>query len=110
MKSIPFTGENAIESYEILYDGMVNTQQPLSLSETRVVGKILDKLEAMGATAERAGNKTFTLAGPGRLVLEDTEYKLMKECLEAVRWNARASRQVGRAMDLFEQATDDTAG
>lgn len=92
--------------YEILYDGLLNTTKPLEApSETRVIGRILDKLEQIGKPAERGGVATFTLGSPDFIELEDVEYRLMEECLKSVRWTARAARVVTKAMEFFNDAS-----
>ena len=106
MRVIRFKGPQATQMYEILYDGLLNTTRGFEApSETRVHGRILDKMESIGIPTERGGVATFTLAPPdGEVVVEDAEYQLMAESLKAVRWLARAARVATAAMELFANA------
>lgn len=100
----------ARETYEILYDGLLYSPKSLvAPSETRIVGRILDKFEGIGEITERPqGVKTYTLKTTlaqwaYRVHLEEEEYKLMDECLKAVKWATKAARQVTMALEFFAQ-------
>jgi hypothetical protein len=107
MRYLYFDGEKATQIYEVLYDGLLNTTRGLEApSETRVMSRILDKMESIGLSTERGGIKTFTLACESRVTLEDAEYQLMGEALKAVRWSSKAARIVTAALDLFSEASE----
>lgn len=110
MRVLDFTGEEAAQRYEILYDGLLGTNRGFEApSETRVVSHILDKMEAIGIPAQRGGVKTFSLnGGDKKVMLEDAEYQLMAEAIKQVKWTARAAKSVTGAMDFFAAAPNDT--
>lgn len=106
MKILNFSGENAAQRYEVLYDGLVHSTRGFEApSETRIVSHILDKMETIGKPAERGGIRTFTLNGGGEVRLEDVEYQLLGEALKGARWTARAARMVTDTLDFFNGAT-----
>lgn len=113
MKRLDFTGSEAKERYEILYEGVTGTTRGFQApSETRVVGKILDKLEAIGTPTETpvptgGSVKSFALRENGGAVdLEDAEFNLMNECVQAVKWNTRGARRATAAVEWFQAATE----
>src|SRR2546428_9303004 len=118
MRVLDFTQPGMGESYEILYDGLTGSSRGFEApSETRIVSRILDKLEEIGLPTERGGVKTFALVdGGGTVRLEDAEYSLMGEAIRSVKWTARAARKATSAMEWFasapepvkEKAKDDT--
>lgn len=92
--------EGPAELYEIMYDGIVGSPRGFDKSEARIIGRVLSKLEKIGTTTEREKRKTFALKDEDHVVeLEDTEFKLAIEALEAIRWTALFSR---KAADMFD--------
>ncbi len=110
MRRLDFTGPEAKERFDILYSGLVETPRGLEApTETRVIGKILDKLEAVGQSyqATKEGPVTYVLSSGGGIVdLEDAEFALMAECLKAVKWLSRGARKATDAVDWFLQAKE----
>lgn len=106
MKKLDFTGEEADVRFEIVYDGFLTTPRGFSApSETRVVSKILDKLEAL-AHADRRGNlSTFSLDEQGGVaLLEEEEFNLLKDSLAQVKWTAAGSRKATEVLDWLAAA------
>lgn len=104
MRELDFTGDDAKERYEITYEGLVGTNRGFEApSETRVIGKILDKLEAIGTPSPTAsGVLTFTLNdGGGKVYLEEEEFKLAGECIRLTKWKAQISRKATAAVEWF---------
>lgn len=109
MKALDFRIPDGAERYEILYDGLVGSNRGLSApSETRIMSRILDKLEAIGIPVERGTVKTFSLVPEvvEMVLLEDTEWRLMVDCLQTVKWTTRAARKATTAMEWLEAATE----
>lgn len=107
MKVLDFTGPEAKERYDLLYEGLIGTPRGLEApSETRVIGKILDKLEAIGVSEKKNGAATFVLNGGGEVELEDAEHKLMSDCLSEVRWRTAGARKATSAMEWFNAAPE----
>ena len=85
-RTLAFTADN----FEVVYEGLLNTNRGFDApSETRIVGKILEKLEDIAEQVNIAleGQRpvySYRLAdGKGRTcMLSDEEYKLL---LDAVR-------------------------
>lgn len=112
MRTLDFGVASGEQIYELLYDGVVNTNKWLEApAETRIMGHILDKLESVGVPAERGGLKTFSLrpiAVDGttsrKVELESVEYEMMRLALKEVRWTARAARLSTVALEFFHAA------
>jgi hypothetical protein len=103
---LDFTGDKAKERYEVVYDGLLGTMRGYSApSETRVIGKVLDKLESIGVTTKRGELATFALDGAGgQLIFEEEEHRLVSESLHQVRWNAQGARKATAVVDWFDSA------
>lgn len=105
MRKLSFIGEQARKRYEILYDGLMVTRRHLSVpSETRTMGKVLDKLEAVGEPTIRGTLQTFSLKGEGDVNLTEQEYNLFRECIEGAPWAVRGSRDVTATVEWFLEA------
>jgi len=110
MKRLAFSGSGAKERYEIIYDGITGTTRGFEApGETRVIGKVLDKLESIGKTGEREdGRKSFILNGYGAGIvdLEEAEFQLAIQCLNAVRWTVQGARKATDAVEWFLKAEE----
>lgn len=107
MKRLNFSlkNEQATLFYEMIYDGIINSQRGFSApSETRVIGSLLNKLEAIGKVAERGGQATYTLNYGGVIEIEEEVHKLASDALRHVKWSAAASRNATTAIDWFDNA------
>lgn len=112
MKRLDFTKDGGAEYYSMIYDGIVNSPRPYKAPvETRVIGKVLDKLEALGKPVQLADNITsFKLTDGGGLVtLEDEEFRIAGEALHMTQWNARGARSATKAAEWFDSAPTITA-
>lgn len=114
MKRLNFAVDGK-ERYEILYGGVIGTTRGFQApSETRVIGKVLDKLEAIGKASETVGQNGATvksfilneLLAEVVVDLEDAEFSLMLECLQAVRWTTNAARKATAAIEWFQSSTE----
>lgn len=101
MKKIPLTSER----FEVMYEGLLNTPRGFTaVSETRIVGKVLSKLEELGHQTEVAGIRTYRTNGEVVVAeLTDEELSLVTEALKAVKWMGRSARQVNDLFDAFEK-------
>lgn len=115
MKRLNFAVDGGKERYEILYGGVIGTTRGFQApSETRVIGKVLDKLEAVGKSSETVGQNGATIKSfilndqlPEVVVdLENAEFDLMLECLQAVRWTTSAARKATAAIEWFQTAKE----
>lgn len=115
MKRLDFSGVEGKERFEILYGGVTGTTRGFQApSETRVIGKVLDKLESIAKPTETLGLggktiKSFALdetLSDLTIDLEDAEFGLMKECVEAVQWSAAGARKATTVVDWFLTAVE----
>ena len=106
MRMLDFTVENGAEMYEALYSGLVGSTRGYEApSETRVLSKVLDAMEAVGVSSTVEGNATFVLKeGGGVVLLEDAEYTLMDSAISSTKWRATAVRKVTKAVEWFKAA------
>ena len=93
--------------YRALYDGILNTPRGFKGSETRVVEKLLDKIEAIGKQAEVNGIPSYEMNGGGVLELTPMESKLAYEALDAVPWSGRFVRIANKIKDLLRGDASD---
>lgn len=114
MRTLVFTTtpEDA-QRYAHLYDGLMNTKLTFQApSETRVMGRVHSKLEAIGVTVQREAGAvsyaSFDLSPAGGTVqLEEAEHALTLKALKEVPWNARGARTATDLVDWFETAPHD---
>lgn len=108
MRKLIFAADEKSEArFEILYEGALNTPRGYKApKETRLIGKVLDKLEAFGTPFKdnnRASYK-FLFSKAGDLLLEDEEYNLLKEALDEIKWTGTISRKAADALEFLEAA------
>ncbi len=109
MRRLDFSGADGPKWYSLLMDGLMGSNRGFKApSETRVLSRILDKLEAIGTEGLRSGASTFGLPdGPTTrppVDLKEAEYALVKEALESVPWRPVAVREATAMMEWFEEA------
>lgn len=109
MRYIDFSGENGKVFFEALYDGLIGTARGFEApQETRVLGKVLDKMEAIAHSTKRGELATFSRNeenGTSLVVaLEEAEFDLFKAALTHTRWMVRAARDATKAVDWFHAA------
>lgn len=110
MRYIIFTPEDST-SYEVMYDGIHATRRSFSGQETRIVAKVLEKVEAFGSQFVRGKDQegraiySYKMNPDGSmLVLEDAEYNLLREAIDQTPWSAAGARKVPALMDLLDKA------
>lgn len=101
MRYLDFTRDNqhAADLYELVHGGVVSSNRGFDKLETRIIGNVMNKLEAIGVASTEGNRAIFALTKPGIVVLEDTEFRLLLESLESVKWTIAAAR---RAADMFD--------
>lgn len=113
MRKLDFSGD--AELYGVMYDGIVNNPRGFTAPiETRIVGKVLDRLEAIGELVLIGPDiKSYRLNGKHTdngvlpvILLEEEEYRLIKEALGQVKWNAVGARRATALFDMLEAATE----
>lgn len=108
MRKITFTADKASEDlFEILYEGALNTPRGYKApKETRIIGRVLDKLERMGTpfTDNNRSSYKYLYSAAGDLLLEDEEYNLLHEALNEIKWTGGVSRKAADAMELLESS------
>lgn len=114
MRKLDFSIGRASDYFEIIYDGLLQTPRGFAApSETRIIGAVQDKLEAI-ANAIDVGEGGRSLAtyrlnevealSNGMIYFEDAEYNLILAALKEVKWLTAAARKATAAMDWFEEA------
>lgn len=107
MKRLDFTRDGGAQHYTMIYDGIINSPRPYKAPvETRVISKVLNKLEAIGRPYSVTVDVTsFKLTESGGIVLlEDEEYRIAHEALHQTQWNARGARGATEATEWFDAA------
>lgn len=109
MRYLVFTAADET-SYDMLMQGIHLTKRPFSGPETRIIGKILDKIEAIATQSEGLdvdGKRTTTykmVSEGGIIALEDTEFNMVKEAIDQTAWTARGARKVAALFDILDKA------
>jgi hypothetical protein len=105
MRYLEFNDVLGSERYGMIYEGIIGSTRGFDgRTEARVIGKVLDKLEAIGQPVQKEDRATFALSGHGTVALEDAEYKLLLDTLSSVKWTAKFSRLVARTFDWLANA------
>lgn len=107
MKQLDFGPNNhdAKEFYEILYDGALQSPRGYTApTETRMIGKFLDKMEAIGRICKRGNDVSYELNGGGLVILDEEIHRLVSDALKLVKWNGVGARKATKAIDWFDQA------
>lgn len=99
--------KNPKENYEMLYDGIINSPRGYEgPAENRTIGRVLDKLEAIGKPARRNNQDVFDLGENllGVISLEDAEFDLVMATMKAIRWTGAFSRKATAMFDWLNAA------
>lgn len=92
--------KNPKDVYQTLYSSIVNSPRGYEgASENRTIGKVLDKIEAIGI---KDGEEYKLAEGSLCVKLEDTEYNLVLEALKVIKFRGQFSRL---ATEMFEWLT-----
>lgn len=99
------------DEYGVVYNGINVSKRPMEWeTESRVVGHIMDKFEALGKP-EQVGNVVlFVLARDGHIELEDAEYKLLLDLMKGVDWAPTHARRVNKAREFLAGAPTSVPG
>lgn len=90
--------------FELFYEGLI-TSNKTSGNNTRTLGKVLSKLEAVGVVKEVVGlTELYTLSSAAIVELEDSEYELAKVLSNTVEWNGRSVVKAGKMLEFIESA------
>lgn len=104
MRTIGLTAKR----FEMMYEGCLATPRGFTgPSETRIMGSILNKLEAVAHQETVNGVPTYRMNGDvvnPDLKLTDEEYNLAFDSLKAVKWMGMAARAAADLFEAFEKA------
>lgn len=99
------------EQFSLLYESIVLKQGGYNMQQGRIAAKILDKLEDVGivdndnSVKGQDGQIAIMIyksrSLPIDVKLEDAEYDLVKQSLDAMPWSGRAVRKAVRVVDWF---------
>lgn len=94
------------DKFEVVYNGLLNSQRGFDApSETRMVTKILDKMEKNAEAFDDGGTKSYRVPEGKTVTVElpDEEYKLLTEAIKAVKWTARVARKVSDVVEWLDK-------
>lgn len=100
-------------NYEMTYEAIVGRIRGYNIQQARVVGKILDKFEAMGKVKEivrdaRGDVTLYTpISIPNTIELEDDQFNLIREVFQEAVWGGTSSR---RAVEVDDWLTESMHG
>jgi hypothetical protein len=109
MRYLDFSGSEGVTRYEYLYGGLVGTGRGFEApTETRILGKILDKLEAIGTPVKEGADAAYKRKAEEGIelavALEEAEYELAKDCYAKTQWRAATARAATAILDWFHAA------
>jgi hypothetical protein len=88
--------------YELLYEAAVGRPRGYNIQDARIIGKVLDKFEAVGKVSEvtKTGVTLFTASSvPCKIELEDAEYRLLVEVFKEMVWTGAGVRKAVQVED-----------
>lgn len=87
--------------YEMLYEGLATCGT--KGAETRVLGKVFNKLEREGTLKDKS--LLYELTKDETLIeVEDAEYELIKRLLDSVEWSGLGARTAGPMLEWLDSA------
>jgi len=96
------------EQFALTYDGILSSPKGFAAGERRVIGKILDKLEAVAAPVEIRQTPagaiiTFRVTADVEVPIEEVERKLIVSALDATEWTALAVRRADQLVSYWRE-------
>lgn len=112
MRTLNFNTTNEAdnkERYDLLYEAFAGTTRPIGGAEVRVCARIFTKFEELGKLSEEKMNGQFIyiFGRPGIVQLEEPEFKLFKECVSSVKWNALGARKAAPILEWVEMSKEE---
>lgn len=99
--------EEAKRVFVHLFTG-VRAKPVEGIDQIRLVGKIIDKIEAVGVRKGEGQTETWELQPEGgEIWLEGAEFAELWARLNAAKWTPDAARFVARTFDLLEATKDE---
>lgn len=91
-----------VTQYETLYEGLLTIST--KGAETRTLSRILTKLERIGTKKQVNGKESllYTLAEPGPVRFEESEFEFTKKKLNEVEWNGIGAKNAGALLDWLD--------
>lgn len=120
MRTLSFAPDQT-EIFELIHTSLMVTEKQLTKREYKLHSSIQDKLDEISVFKDNDKDQrtlkfitpTPTLEGeevkyePKKILLEEQEYNLLKECLEAVKYRAAFSRRVNSMWDYLESIPEE---
>lgn len=108
MKSLRVTKP---EQYEMLYEALLSKREGYSIKQARTIGKVFDKMEAIGKVKETVqGIDFYTCEVPCQFDLEDAEFQEAKVIYEGMTWTGRGIRKAVQVADWLDEMEKDAKG
>jgi len=107
MRALNFTTTDA-ETFELIYTGLMVTPKELDRKGHRLHTKITDKLEDVSCFKDDDKDSRILNPNGGIVILEEAEFTLLKECLEAVKFLPRVSKKVNTLWDFLDASKEES--
>lgn len=104
MRTLPFTSDDKA-TFEFIYTGLMVTPRELDKRGHKLHSRIQDSFETISHVNE-SEVRVLNHDG-GTIVLEEAEFTLLRECLEAVKYLPRFSRQVNSMWDYLDNIKEE---
>jgi hypothetical protein len=104
MRTIKFAPEDK-GNFEFIYTGFMVTPKELDKKGHRLHSRIQDSFESISHVNE-AEIRVLNHDG-GTVVLEESEFTLLKECLDVVKFLPKFSRQVNSMWDFLDSVKEE---
>lgn len=102
--------DQAKRAFVHLYSGM-RSKPVEGFDQVRMVGKIIDKIEAVGVLTGEGDAAQWELAPDGgEIWLEDAQYKELRVRMNAAKWPTDYARFVTKTFDLLDNAPEEEPG
>lgn len=88
--------------YDFLYNAATNPNKAFGKTDSRVYGRVLNKLEAIGDVGKVRGFDLKPFGGT--VALEEQEYAILASAIDSVEWAAGGTRKADELYTWFDAA------
>lgn len=94
------------KQFEMLYEALLGKREGYSIKQARVIGKVFDKMEAVGKVKETIspGVDLYTCDPPVTFELEDEEFQQAKQIFDSMTWMGVSARKAVAIADWLDEA------
>lgn len=104
MRRLAFEGKDGRDRWDVLYGAMLINPEGYGRETRRVARRVLEKLESIAEPIEDAQVLAkFQLGeGPREILLEEAEFRLMKETVDSIKWTRHAVILADKTIEWLE--------